>query len=179
MFFAILFVCLGLSNKNQSLSDYFSAGKNTKWYIAMFSIVATETSVLTFVSIPGLAYRDNWFFLQLSLGYIVGRVLVSKILLPLYFSNNVTSIYELIGKRYNANLQKLTSIIFLITRVLADGIRFLATASIIHILTQWSLEVSILLIPELIIFSIIASFNSVPILNVSLFDTRSECNYFP
>mgnify|MGYP001335792487 CR=1 FL=1 len=100
------------NTKNKSLTDYFSAGKNTKWYIAMFSIVATETSVLTFVSIPGLAYRDNWFFLQLSLGYIVGRVLVSKILLPLYFSNNVTSIYELIGKRYNANLQKLTSISF-------------------------------------------------------------------
>ena len=58
----------------------------------MFSIVATETSVLTFVSVPGIAYRGNWFFLQLAFGYIVGRVLVSRILLPLYFSNNIVSL---------------------------------------------------------------------------------------
>ncbi len=59
----------------------------------MFSIVATETSVLTFVSVPGLAYRGDWFFLQLAMGYILGRVLVSIFLLPQYFKGNITSIY--------------------------------------------------------------------------------------
>ena len=112
----------------------------------MFSIVATETSVLTFISVPGIAYQGNWYFLQLSLGYIAGRVLVSKFLLPLYFSNNVTSIYEIIGQKYSPALQKTTSIIFLCTRVLADGVRFLATAVIVQILTGWSLEVSVLII---------------------------------
>ena len=145
--FISLFIYLGLSNRNiSSIEDYFSGGRNTKWYIAMFSIVATETSVLTFISVPGIAYRGNWYFLQLSLGYIVGRILVSKFLLPLYFSANITSIYELIGQRYNKNLQRLTSIIFLCTRVLADGVRFLATAVIVQVLTGWSLEVSVLLI---------------------------------
>ena len=82
--FISLFIYLGLSNRNiSSIEDYFSGGRNTKWYIAMFSIVATETSVLTFISVPGIAYRGNWYFLQLSLGYIVGRILVSKFLLPL------------------------------------------------------------------------------------------------
>ena len=147
LFFISLFIYLGISNnKNKSLTDYFSAGKNTRWYIAMFSIVATETSVLTFISVPGIAYRGNWYFLQLSLGYIVGRILVSKFLLPLYFSNDITSIYELIGIRYNRGLQRLASILFLSTRVLADGVRFLATAVIIQLLTGWSLEVSVLLI---------------------------------
>jgi len=145
--FISLFIYLGLSNRNiSSIEDYFSGGRNTKWYIAMFSIVATETSVLTFISVPGIAYRGNWYFLQLSLGYIVGRILVSKFLLPLYFSANITSIYELIGQRYNKNLQRLTSIIFLCTRVLADGVRFLATAVIVQVLTGWSLEASVLLI---------------------------------
>ncbi len=145
--FISLFLFLGISNSNNSSAkDYFSGGRNTKWYIAMFSIVATETSVLTFISVPGIAYRDNWYFLQLSFGYIVGRLLVSKFLLPLYFSSNVTSIYELIGQRYNRNLQKLTSIVFLFTRVLADGVRFLATAVIVQVLTGWSLELSVLLI---------------------------------
>ncbi len=65
----------------------------------MFSIVATETSVLTFVSVPGLAYRGDWFFLQLAMGYILGRVLVSIFLLPQYFKGNITSIYEILGSR--------------------------------------------------------------------------------
>ena len=60
----------------------------------MFSIVATETSVLTFISVPGLAYRGDWFFIQLAIGYIVGRILVSIILLPVYFKTGIVSIYE-------------------------------------------------------------------------------------
>ena len=112
----------------------------------MMSIVATETSVLTFISVPGIAYRGNWYFLQLSFGYILGRFLVSKFLLPLYFSSNITSIYELIGSRYNKSLQRLASILFLCTRVLADGVRFLATAVIVQVLTGWSLEISVVLI---------------------------------
>ena len=145
--FITMFIYLGLSNSDiLSSNDYFSGGRDTKWYVAMFSIVATETSVLTFISVPGIAYRGNWYFLQLSFGYILGRILVSRFLLPLYFSSNITSIYELIGKRYNKNLQKLASILFLCTRLLADGVRFLATAVIIQVLTGWSLEVSVLLI---------------------------------
>ena len=85
------------SRKNITTEDYFLAGKNTPWWVAMFSIVATETSVLTFVSVPGLAYRGDWFFLQLAMGYILGRVLVSIFLLPQYFKGNITSIYEVLG----------------------------------------------------------------------------------
>ena len=94
----------------------------------MFSIVATETSVLTFISIPGIAYRGNWFFLQLALGYILGRVLVSIFFLPKYFSSGITSIYEILGERFNKDIQKIASGIFLLTRILADGI-----LSLIHI----------------------------------------------
>ena len=96
----------------------------------MFSIVATETSVLTFISVPGLAYRGDWFFIQLAIGYIVGRILVSIILLPVYFKTGIVSIYEVIGLKFGNNFQKTASLIFLVTRVLADGVRFLATAVI-------------------------------------------------
>ena len=83
----------------------------------MFSIVATETSVLTFISVPGLAYRGDWIFLQLSFGYIIGRVFVSFFLLPKYFSSGITSIYEIIGNKFGHNIQKISSLIFLVTRV--------------------------------------------------------------
>ena len=112
----------------------------------MFSIVATETSVLTFISIPSLSYRSDWWFLQLAIGYIIGRVLVSAFLLPKYFSNNIVSIYEVIGDYFGRSVQKLSSIIFLITRLLADGIRFLATAIIFNILTGWGIVPSVFLI---------------------------------
>tara|TARA_Y100001970_G_C14247215_1_gene869155 strand:- start:100 stop:1377 length:1278 start_codon:yes stop_codon:yes gene_type:complete len=112
----------------------------------MFSIVATETSVLTFISVPGLAYRGDWTFLQLGFGYILGRVFVSFFFLPKYFTSGVTSIYQIIGNRFGQNIQKVASIIFLITRVLADGIRFLATAVIVQVITGWTLISSVILI---------------------------------
>jgi SSS family transporter len=132
--------------KNKSSADYFVAGRSLPWVIAMFSIVATETSVLTFISVPGLAYRGDWQFLQLALGYIAGRFLVSIFLLPIYFKTGITSIYEVLGDKFGTKIQKLASAIFMITRVLADGIRFLAVAVIVQLITGWSLSTSILII---------------------------------
>tara|TARA_B110001454_G_scaffold50063_1_gene49187 strand:- start:5 stop:1393 length:1389 start_codon:yes stop_codon:yes gene_type:complete len=132
--------------KNQSSKDYFLGSGTTPWWVAMFSIVATETSVLTFISVPGLAYRGDWFFLQLGMGYIVGRVLVSAFLIPQYFKSGVMSIYEVIGERFGSMVQKVASMTFLITRIFADGVRFLATAVIVQVVTGWSIEMSVLII---------------------------------
>ena len=110
------------------------------------SIVATETSVLTFISVPGLSYSGNWTFLQLSLGYIIGRLGVSIFLLPIYFEKGVISIYQIIGMRFNLFMQRISSLVFLATRLLADGVRFLATAVIVQILTGWSIFTSIFII---------------------------------
>lgn len=134
------------SRFNTSAADYFLAGKSIPWPVAMFSIVATETSVLTFISIPGIAYRGNWFFLQLAMGYILGRILVSVFLLPQYFSSGVTSIYEVLGAKFGPEIQKVASGVFLITRILADGIRYLATAVIVQVVTGWSLPAAVLVI---------------------------------
>ena len=112
----------------------------------MLSIVATETSVLTFISVPGISYRGDWTFIQLALGYILGRVLVSFFLLPVFFKYGITSIYEILEKQFNVYIQKLASFTFLITRILADGVRFLATAIIIQSITGWSIYESIVLI---------------------------------
>ena len=142
------FIIYGLfqGKNNQSANDYFVGKKSLPWWVAMFSIVATETSVLTFVSVPGKAFQGEWFFLQLAFGFILGRILVCIFLLPDYFRNEVTSIYQVLGSRFGTGIQKSASLIFLVTRVLADGIRFLATAVIVQVITGWSLPVSVLLI---------------------------------
>jgi SSS family transporter len=134
------------SRFNKTSEDYFLAGRDMPWWAAMLSIVATETSVLTFISIPGLAYRDDWFFLQLALGYILGRILVSVFLLPAYFKTGITSIYQVLGQRFGKKVQKTASGVFLVTRILADGIRFLATAVIVQVVTGWSLPMAVLVI---------------------------------
>ena len=128
------------------MSDYFLGGRDLSWPMVMLSIVATETSVLTFVSIPGLAYREDWRFLSLALGFIIGRVIVSFLLLGDYMQTGIISIYEFLGKTFGKIVQRTASGIFLITRVLADGVRFLATAVIIQVVTGWSLPLSLIII---------------------------------
>lgn len=132
--------------ENRNSSDYFLGSHQLPWVVSMLSIVATETSVLTFVSVPGLAYRGDWSFLQLPLGYIFGRMLVSILLLPLYFKEGISSIYEIIGKRFGRNMQRVAASTFLVTRILSDGVRFLATGVVVQAVTGWSLPVSIMLI---------------------------------
>ncbi|MFQ6606448.1 MAG: sodium:solute symporter [Fidelibacterota bacterium] len=132
--------------RNKTTSDYFLGGRNLPWIAAMFSVVATETSVLTFISVPGLAYQKDWYFLQIAVGFILGRVLVSLFLLPSYFKTPITSIYEVLGTRFGTGMQKTASGVFLVTRVLADGVRFLATAVIVQVITGWSISFSVLII---------------------------------
>jgi Na+/proline symporter len=134
------------AKSNKHTGDYFLGGHKLPWIVAMLSIVATETSVLTFVSVPGLAYRGDWTFLQLSLGYIVGRLIVSAVLLPMYFKHGVVSIYEIIGLKFGSGMQKVASLVFLATRILGDGIRFLATGVVVQVVTGWPLPVAVLLI---------------------------------
>ena len=131
---------------NKSSNDYFLGNHNLPWIVSMLSIVASETSVLTFVSVPGLAYRGDWSFLQLAMGYIIGRILVSAILLPLYFKHGVSSIYEIIGIRFGTGMQKVAALVFLVTRTLGDAIRFLAAGVVVQVVTGWSLPLSVMII---------------------------------
>jgi len=142
------FIAYGIiqSFYNRTASDYFLGNRRIPWPVAMFSIVATETSVLTFISVPGLAYREDWFFLQIALGYILGRILVSILFLPKYFQSGITSIYEVIGQRFGPGMQKSSSFVFLITRILADGVRFLSTGVVVQIVTGWPLWFAICVI---------------------------------
>ena len=131
---------------NKTTQAYFLADRQLPWWAVMLSVVATETSVLTFISVPSIAYRGNWFFIQLALGYIIGRIAVSYILLPLYYAKEITSIYEFVGERFGTLVQKVSSGIFLITRILADGVRFFATALLVSTLLPLTMLQAVLLI---------------------------------
>lgn len=135
-----------IAGKQRSSLDYFLGGRSLPWWAVGFSVVASETSTLTFISVPGLAYQGNLHFLQLALGYFVGRCLVSIFFIPAYYRGDLETAYDFIGKRFGLPLRRLTSSVFIITRVLASGVRLFASAIPLHVITGLSYPASILLI---------------------------------
>jgi SSS family transporter len=119
------------TRRQKDLKTYFVGGRDVGWFMVLMSIVATETSAVTFLSVPGLAYRTpggNLTYLQLSFGYIVGRCLVAWLLLPLYMRGDLFSAYEVLRQRFGPAVQRVASGIFLLTRTVADGLRLFLTA---------------------------------------------------
>ena len=119
---------LRLGRKQKDSADYFVASRTIPWWAVMFSVVATETSALTFISIPGLAYIGDLSFLQVAAGYILGRIVVATVLLPRYFAGQLVTAYALLETRFGVGARRFTSIVFMVTRALADSVRVFATA---------------------------------------------------
>ncbi len=135
-----------LGRKNAGGTDYFLGSRDLPWWAVMFSVVATETSTLTFLSIPGVAYLGALAFLQLALGYVVGRMVVAQVLLPAYYRGRLSTAYELLGERFGIGARRCASGIFMITRVLGDSVRLFVTAVPLALITGWPYWVSIALI---------------------------------
>jgi SSS family transporter len=124
---------LRFRRKQRSLRDYFLAGRDIPWWAIALSIVAAETSTLTIISIPGLAYDTNFTFLQVVMGYVVGRIVISLVLLPHYFRGDLYTAYELIERRFGRGLRSLTAGLFLLTRAAAEGVRVYAVSIVVSI----------------------------------------------
>src|SRR5690349_3635369 len=117
-----------VGRRQRDANDYFIADRAIPWWAVMFSIVASETSALTFISIPGLAYRTNLGFLEIATGYLVGRIVLAFTLLPRYYEGNLVTAYALLEKRFGLATRRFTSIVFMVTRGMADSVRVFATA---------------------------------------------------
>src|SRR5215217_4996333 len=117
-----------VGRRQRDAKDYFVADRAIPWWAVLFSIVASETSALTFISIPGLAYVGNLGFLQVATGYFVGRVALAYTLLPRYYEGNLVTAYALLEKRFGLATRRFTSIVFMVTRGMADSVRVFATA---------------------------------------------------
>jgi SSS family transporter len=114
--------------KQRTTKDYFLGGSNIPWWAVAFAIVAAETSTLTFISIPGLAYITNLNFLQITFGYLIGRIIVSFLFIPAYKKGELSTAYTLLEGRFGRKTRSYASIVFLLTRLAADGVRLFATS---------------------------------------------------
>jgi len=159
-----LIVLIGvIVGRNQrDARSYFLGNGQISWIMISFSVVATETSVLTFLSIPGVAYLTNFGFLQVAIGYIIGRIVVAWLFLPLYYKEGIQSTYEFIGNKWGISFQRFVSTIFLLMRILADGVRLFMTAIPLTLITGWSFGVSIVIIGLFtLIYTLIGGIRSV------------------
>ena len=117
----------------RSLRSYFLADRNLPWWAISLSIVAAETSTLTIISVPGLAFTGDFGFLQLAMGYLLGRIVICILFLPRYFRGELVTAYQLIGQRFGPRLHRFTAALFLVMRAAAEGVRVFAVAIVVGV----------------------------------------------
>lgn len=162
---AVVVVGVRLSAGSKELDGYLLGGRMLPWWAILGSIVATETSTATFLSVPGIAYEANggdFRFLQLALGYIVGRLIVVKILLPRYFEGRFLTAYQLLQQRFGRLTQTTASLLFLAARNLGDGLRLFLAALVLYQVLPVSLPMCILLVGSVtIVYTLLGGIKSV------------------
>jgi SSS family transporter len=145
LYFAVtLGIGLWTTRRQETAGDYFLGARNLPAWAVLLSIVATETSALTVISVPGVGARGSLVFLQLAFGYLVGRTLVAIWLLPGYFHGEQETAYARLESRFGPGTRRLVSVVFLATRFLGDGVRIYAGAIPLALVTGWSVPLSIL-----------------------------------
>src|SRR5205085_2624003 len=131
----------------RTVKDYFLGDKNTSWIVISLSIVATETSTLTLVGVPAMAYAKfarpeqggNFTYLQVVLGYIVARIIISLLFIPAYFKGDLMTAYELLKNRFGVGTKNFAASLFLIMRALAEGVRIFAASLVLSAVLSASL----------------------------------------
>lgn len=161
---AVLAFGLWIGRGQRTSTDYFLGGRSLPWGVLLLSIVATETSTVTFLSLPGIpaAINGNLTFLQIAIGYIVGRLLIIYVLLPIYFRSENFTAYEVLEARFGKLSRRLTSVLFLITRNLSDALRLFLTALVLQIVLGLDLTISVILLGLItIIYTLVGGAKSV------------------
>ena len=138
--------------RQESLTDYFLGGRTAPWWAISLSIVAAETSTLTIIGTPALAFGGDMGFLQVVLGYLVARIVISALFLPAYFQGRMFTAYELIRRRFGERLRRLTAGTFLVTRSLAEGVRVFAISLVVSVVLETGDLASIIIITLLTLF---------------------------
>jgi solute:Na+ symporter, SSS family len=136
------------TRRQRDTRKYFLGDKNIPWWLILISIVTTETSIVTYLSVPGLAFKPggNLAFLQLAFGYVIGRVIIAWLLLPMYFRGECFTAYQVLRQRFGTPVQRAASGLFMLTRTVADGLRLFLTGLLLQQCTGWPMELSIVVV---------------------------------
>jgi SSS family solute:Na+ symporter len=156
----IVLIGTWFARKQETTRDYFLGDRTVPWWAIAASIVATETSTITFISVPGIAYAagGNFQFLQLVFGYMLGRVVISLLFIPSYFRGELMTVYQLLDRRFGGKIKMLAATLFVIMRNIADGIRLLLTAFVlaaVYVAFQPGTNTEMLVILSIILLGVV------------------------
>jgi SSS family solute:Na+ symporter len=150
LFLAVMiFVGLYFGREEKSTADFFLGERKIPWWAACLSFVATEISAVTLISVPAIAYMENWEYAQFFMGSFLARVVIAFLFIPAFYRYNCTSIYEFLKYRFGPETQIAGSILFFITRLLASSVRLMVACLAVSILIGWPI------IPTILLFSVI------------------------
>lgn len=142
-FAAMVGIGFWATRRQNTAGDYFLGARDLPTFAVLLSIVATETSALTVISVPTIGARGDLTFIQLAFGYLIGRIGVAAWLLPGYFEGTQETAYQRLERRFGVRSRRVVSVVFLITRFLGDGVRIFAGAIPLALLTGWSIPMAI------------------------------------
>ncbi|KPJ57711.1 MAG: hypothetical protein AMJ42_04475, partial [Deltaproteobacteria bacterium DG_8] len=160
--FFIIALGIWYGRKEENLEDYFLGGRRVAWVAVLLSIVATETSALTFIGTPAFAYNHNWIYIQLLIGTIIARFIIAEVFIKQFYRHKVYTVYEYLSKRFGTGSKNWCSIVFLITRILASGVRLFGASIIVSVATGLSPLTSIIIIATAaILYTVIGGIKAV------------------
>ena len=131
-YFSVLMLISYLTSKEDSNKEFFTANRNSSWYLVAFGMVGASLSGVTFISVPGWIEASQFSYFQVVLGYMVGYFVVAYVLLPVYYKNQVTSIYQYLDVRLGKNSHRAGALFFFISRVLGAAFRLFLVAIVLQ-----------------------------------------------
>lgn len=133
IYFSILLLISWYTSRNANQQSYFIGNRQSAWYLVAFGLIGDSLSGVTFVSVPGAVYNQQFGYMQLVLGYLLGYLVIAKVLLPLYYRLELTSIYSYLGTRFGSNSQKTGSFFFLLSRLIGAAFRLYISATVLQL----------------------------------------------
>ena len=150
LIFFSLFIGIFAGKKEENTQDFFLGSRKIPWWAACLSFVATEISAVTIISVPAVAFTENWQYAQFFIGSFLARVVIATLFIPAFYHYNCSSIYEFLNYRFGPHTQTTASIFFFITRLLASGVRLMAASLAVSVLIGWHI------LPTILLFSVVS-----------------------
>ncbi|HBZ25952.1 MAG: hypothetical protein A2X17_03085 [Bacteroidetes bacterium GWF2_41_61] len=132
LYTALLFFVSWLTSRKADMGSYFLGNKKSPWYIVAYGMVGTSISGVTFISVPGNVLNQNFYYMPLVLGFLLGYMVIAKVLIPLYYKMNLTSIYTYLEKRFGFYSYKTGASVFMVSRILGAAVRIFVVVLVLH-----------------------------------------------
>lgn len=141
----LLLVGLWTGRREDTTDDFFLGNRRIPWWAAGLSFLATEISAVTLISVPAIAYLENWAYAQFFVGSVLARLAIAYLFIPAFYRINCTSIHEFLGQRFGPATEIAASLLFFITRLLASGVRLLVASLAVSVLVNLPLSLTLAL----------------------------------